>query len=122
VKVSVRTDARSYPSDRRPRLTLEYSNVSRAACRLDTGPKALELVITSGGDHIWSSDDCNPNARSRVSTFAPGERDSVVVTWIRDRSAPGCPEDRPAAQPGTYLVTGRVGAVRSEGAVFRLAG
>jgi hypothetical protein len=120
VAVRVHADARSYIGDRRPKFTLEFGNSSRTPCRLDVGPKALELVITSGDDRIWSSDDCYPSRESDVITFAPGKRQAVVVTWTRDRSAVGCPKDRPAAKPGTYVVTGRVGAVESDGTVFVL--
>ena len=120
IEVRVRADSRAYAGDRRPKFTLQFGNISRAPCRLDVGPNALELVVTSGDDRIWSSDDCNPSRRSEVTTFAPGERQAVAVTWTRDRSAAGCPRDRPAAKPGTYVVTGRVGAAHSEGRVFVL--
>lgn len=120
VQVTVRTDARSYASETRPKFMLEFGNVSRSACRYDVGPKALELIVNSGGDRIWSSDDCNSSTQSRIATLAPGKRRGVAVVWARDRSAPGCPDDRPNARPGTYVVTARVGAARSPGAVFVL--
>jgi hypothetical protein len=120
LQVQARPDAPSYAGDRLPRISLEFANVSRASCRLDAGPRALELVVTSGGERIWSSDDCYPSKRSRLTTLAPGERGVVVVTWTRDRSAPECPDNRPAAKPGAYVVTGRVGAARSVGTSFIL--
>jgi len=94
--------------------------VSRRPCRYDVGPKALEVIVTSGADHIWSSDDCGRSKQSRIATLAPGARRAVVVAWPRYRSAPGCPDDRAAAKPGTYVVLGRVGVARSEGTVFML--
>jgi hypothetical protein len=120
LQVLARPDAPSYTGDRLPQISLEFANVSKASCRLDAGSRALELVVMSQGDRIWSSDDCNPSKRSRLKTLAPGERDVVVVTWARDQSAPKCPDNRPAAKPGAYVVIGRVGAVHSVGTSFLL--
>lgn len=119
--VAVATDATGYGPDDVPRLTLTVTNAGEQPCTVDLGSAdAVELVVTSGSDRIWSSDDCQQAAEPRVVPLEPGAAEEQVVSWQRLRSAEGCPGELGDARPGTYQVTGRVGAVTSEPVVFTL--
>lgn len=120
IEVSTQTDERVYAAAAKPRLVLAVENVSDEPCRRDVGQRALELTITSGEDRIWSSDDCAPGGPRAVRLLRPGRPYAVALTWTPRRSAAGCPGDQPAAQPGTYVLSGRAGDVSGGGAVFAL--
>lgn len=117
---TVTTDDARYSPDAVPVLTLTVRNDSEAPCEVEVGSIAAELVVTSGSDRVWSSDDCEQQGASRVVSIGPGDEDATTVQWRRERSAPGCADDLPAPRPGTYLVTGRLGEVTSEGVSFVL--
>ena len=122
LKVEALTDADSYAVGATPRLTLRVTNTGAAPCTRDLGQAAVELVVFSGRDRIWSSDDCAPGGPKAVTTLAPGKPVSQRVTWNGRRSRPGCEGDKEQAEPGTYRVQGRVGQLREQGSVFRLTG
>ena len=121
IKVSVATDALSYPAAVVPGLTISVTNTGSTACARDVGAGALGLLITSGQDRVWSSDDCQKAAPPQLRTIAPGTSQSQTVAWTRHRSDKACPTTAPAdAQPGTYVLTGHAGGVTSKPVVFRL--
>jgi hypothetical protein len=120
--VGAATDAEEYPPGATAVLTLTVRNTGDRPCRRPLGQDALELIVTSGSDRIWSSDDCAPGGPQDEVVLAPGEEFAARATWPLVRSAPGCPPDQPAALPGTYRLIARVGDLRAEGAVFRVAG
>lgn len=116
------TDAESYAVGATPRLTLRVTNTGTAPCTRDLGQAAVELVVFSGRDRIWSSDDCAPGGPKDVTTLEPGTPAVQRVTWNGRRSRPGCAGEKEQAAAGTYRVQGRVGQLREQGAVFRLTG
>ena len=69
IAVEATTDSSTYPVGSTPKLTLTITNTGDVACKRDVGPKANELEITSGGYHVWSSDDCNASSQSKVVTL-----------------------------------------------------
>jgi len=110
----------SYAVGASPRLELSVTNTGAVPCRRDLGQAAVELVVFSGSDRIWSSDDCAPGGEADVVTLAPGAAEVSRVTWGGTRSLPGCEGDEDRAEAGTYRVTGRVGELRVEGGSFQL--
>lgn len=122
LQLTTRTDARSYPAGVAPKVTVTLTNRSGTTCRRDLGGRALEVLVYSGEDRIWSTDDCRPDTTASVQTVRAGKSLETSVTWPRTRSAKGCPANRPAAQPGTYVVRVRLGTLDGERTVFRLAG
>jgi hypothetical protein len=122
LEIGARAEQDSYRLGATPRLSLEVVNTGPAPCTRDLGQPAVELVVSSGPDRIWSSDDCAPGGAARVVTLQPGQAVVQWVTWNGRRSRPGCPESTEQAQPGTYRVSARVGELRREGDVFRLTG
>lgn len=116
------TDARTYALGAAPKLTLLVTNTGQASCSRDLGSAAVELLVYSANDRIWSSDDCGPRGTAAVTTLAPGGKRTTTITWSGKRSAPGCTGSRSAASAGTYYVVARVGSLRAKGAVFSLHG
>ena len=119
--LSARADAQSYPAGARPVLTIGIANKGRTPCTRDVGQAARQILVTSGNDRVWSSDDCSPGGGAQVVTLVPGAAPTTfTVTWSRKRSAPGCPGGTRDAAPGTYRVVGRFGDLTSSGDTFSL--
>lgn len=120
--IDATTDAPSYPTGARAALAITVKNTSSTPCRRALGFAAVELTITSGADRIWSSADCTPATDSGETVLAPGATSTVRAAWPGTRSASGCPGGQPAAQPGTYRLSARVGDLRVPGSVFTVTG
>ena len=121
ISVAATTDASTYRVGSEPKLTLAITNTGDVACTRDVGPKANELEITSGGYHVWSSDDCNASNKTKLSVLEPGQTVASTITWSGRLSQKGCPEEQGAkAKAGRYDVEGRNGKVRSEQTPFAL--
>lgn len=116
VAVTATADATSYAPGTTATVGMTITNTGTSLCSLDAGSAALEVVVVSGSDRIWSSDDCQSAAQSRVTPLPPGEAGMLAssVEWPLERSAPGCPEDLAPLRPGTYQVTARAGEITSE--------
>ena len=121
ITVEATTDASTYPVGSTPRLTLTIINSGDVACKRDVGPKANELEITSGGYHVWSSDDCNASSKSKVVTLEPGDKVASSITWNGRLTQKGCPDgEGDEAKAGSYDLVGRNGKVTSEQTPFSL--
>ena len=120
IAVEAKTDGRRYPVGSTPRLTMTITNVGDVACSRDVGTKANELEITSGGYHVWSSDDCAKNSKSKVVTLQPGDVVASSITWDGRLSQKGCPATDRTAKAGRYDLIARNGEVRSEKQGFAL--
>ena len=105
-----------------PRVQLVVRNTGAVACRRDLGPRAVELVVTSGADRVWSSADCSPGGSQGTITLPPGQADGQALTWPGTRSEPACAGSRAAAQAGTYRLVATVGALSSPAFVLRVRG
>jgi hypothetical protein len=114
------TDARQYAAGATVRVTVTVKNVSSVPCHRDLGGDALEVLVYSGTDRIWSGDDCAADKGVSVQTLPAGGTLETRVSWSGKRSAPGCAGEHPAAKPGTYTVRARLGTLRSGASVFRL--
>jgi hypothetical protein len=123
IRVTADTEAASIPQGADSQLTMTVRNLGPTACLRDVGPVANEVEITSGGVHVWSSDDCNPSQKSDVVTLEPRGKAVVKVTWNGRRSQNGCPKGvNSVARPGRYVVVARNGEVLSEGTPFSITG
>jgi hypothetical protein len=122
IKVEATTDASTYAQGSTPKLTLTIINTGDVACKRDVGPKANELEITSGGYHVWSSDDCNASKDSKVRVLQPGDKVASTITWNGRLSQKGCPDgEGELAKPGRYDLEGRNGKVTSEPTAFAIS-
>ncbi|MCU1587184.1 MAG: hypothetical protein JWN31_677 [Frankiales bacterium] len=119
LKAEASTDEPTYALGSTPKMTLAITNTSKTACARDMGSGAIEFVVFSGEDRVWSSDDCGTGRAASVVTLAPGARKVVTITWAGKRSKPNCAGSHDDAKPGTYRVVGRAGTLHSSGAVFR---
>lgn len=122
LEVTATSDAESYPLGATAALALTVKNTGAIPCSRALGQGAVELIVTSGDDRVWSSDDCAPGGDAGEVVLEPGAEQSARATWSTVRSAPGCPPEQPQAQPGTYRVTARVGELQVPGAVFQVTG
>ncbi len=98
------------------------TNTGSAPCTLDLGQDAVELLIFSGADRIWSSDDCTSTGAAKPTPLQPGKAVPTRVTWAGRRSLPGCKGPKAQALPGTYRISGRVGELQVEGGSFQFTG
>jgi hypothetical protein len=121
IKVEATTDAATYPVGSTPKLTLTITNTGDVVCKRDVGPKANSLEITSGGYHVWSSDDCNASGKSKVTKMQPGDKVASSITWDGHLSQKGCPNGKgAAAKAGRYALTGTNDGVVSTQTPFAL--
>jgi hypothetical protein len=120
ITVTVETDRDTYAAGRSPSFTFAVENVSKETCTRDVGPAANELLVTSGGAQIWSSDDCNPGGAPDLAQLDPEDRFVQTFSWPREESQPGCPSPQETAPPGTYQVVARNLEILSEPAAFVL--
>jgi hypothetical protein len=120
IKVEANTDSGTYKVGQQPKLTLTIENTGSVACLRDVGPKANELEIESGGYHVWSSDDCGANKKTKVVTLEPGDKVASTITWSGQLSQKGCPDISKSAKAGRYVVIGRNLDVTSDPTPFAL--
>lgn len=120
IVVEASTDSTKYVVGENPQLTLTIGNIGEVSCLRDVGPKANELEITSGGYHVWSSDDCNASNKSKIAVLKPGEKVASSINWDGRTTQKGCPGDAKAAKQGRYDLVARNGDVKSDKAKFSL--
>lgn len=97
----------SYKVGAKPVLKMTIQNISDVACKRDVGPKANSLEVTSGGYHVWSSDDCGSSDQSKIITLQPGKKVGTGIEWNGKVTTKGCPTKGTDAKPGRYQVTGK---------------
>ena len=119
LEVTPDSDEAVYALGDSPRFSVTVKNTSTVACTRDLGSGAVELVIFSGEDRVWSSDDCSTSKAKDVETLAPGAQKVVSITWAGKRSKPRCAGERAEAKAGTYRLTARIGTLTEGAAVFR---
>ncbi|MGI9135521.1 MAG: hypothetical protein ACR2JS_00460 [Candidatus Nanopelagicales bacterium] len=120
ISVVASTDKDSYKVGAKPQLTMTIQNIGAVACKRDVGPKANSLEITSGGYHVWSSDDCGAGTQSKIITLKPGKKVGTGIEWNGRVTTKGCPTKGTPAKAGRYQVTGKNLKAKSPAATFSL--
>lgn len=109
-----------YAGSARPHFIVTLVNTGTVMCKADVGPRSLEIRITSGDDRIWSTADCVSGPGTDMRQLERGVPYVRTLDWNRRRSSDNCRADPPAALPGTYVATARMGKLRSPKGVFHL--
>ncbi len=91
-------------------FSLTLTNAGPVPCLVDGGSATVGVVVTSGQDRVWASVDCPAGRTERPLLLDAGAVENVSVAWDQVRSAPGCPAEQAAAQPGTYRAVATVDA------------
>ena len=124
ISVAATTDKASYALTDSAELGMTIQSKGREDCTFDVGSQALELTVMSGNDRIWSSDDCQKAAESRVVTVKPGDagRFNSRIEWDFTRSTSACPTTTSSTKvsPGTYTLVSRAGDLRSQAKSFSI--
>jgi hypothetical protein len=121
IAVTLRSDKGAYTAKKAAQLFIAVKNVGDVGCLVDLGSQALSLVVKSGKDRIWSSDDCQGKGTSDVRLLKPGQALEARSVWSTVRSEKGCPKGMAKARPGTYVLEGSAGGVKAKKrAVFRI--
>ncbi|NRQ35741.1 hypothetical protein HII36_28485 [Nonomuraea sp. NN258] len=118
--LSLQGEERVYRGSARPHYLVTLVNAGPVMCVADVGPRALEVRITSGSDQIWSTADCVSGPGEELKQLKRGVPYVRAVDWDRHRSSANCRATPAAALPGTYVVTARLGGLRSAKGVFHL--
>ncbi len=120
IAVAATTDKDTYKVGAKPQLTMTIQNIGDVACKRDVGPKANSLEITSGGYHVWSSDDCGASDQSKIITLKPGKKVGTSIEWNGKVTTKGCPTKGTPAKAGRYQVTGKNLKAKSPASTFLL--
>jgi hypothetical protein len=120
ITVTPAVDKAEYKIGQKPRFKMMISNNSATRCARDVGASQQELVVSRGGQRLWSSDDCAPNGTHDERVLRPGEKRTYWLTWSGKTSAPGCTQARTVAGAGTYKLTGRLATAKSDPVTFTL--
>ncbi len=114
------TDKEAYAADEDPVLSLEVRNEGEEPCTVNVGTSQMEFVLTSNGERVFSSTDCQQESQDLERTVEPGAVERATFEWSRNRTVPGCTvvEGSPAA--GEYSLTTRLGARSSTPVGFTL--
>jgi hypothetical protein len=94
-------------------VTIRIKNVSARTCSRDIGADMQELRLNDPATKktIWSSDDCEPNHGTEVTSFDPGQEATFTLTWqgLSSRGGDDRPVcDAPAPTPQSYELVARL--------------
>ncbi|NAS23725.1 hypothetical protein GT755_18750 [Herbidospora sp. NEAU-GS84] len=109
-----------YTGADRPGFMLTVVNTAKNPCKVDVGPRALEMRITSGPARIWSTADCVSGSGVDRQILKRGIPYVRSIEWDRNRSGDSCTARSSVAGKGTYVATARSGSLRSKRNVFHL--
>ncbi|WP_062430211.1 hypothetical protein [Herbidospora daliensis] len=109
-----------YTGADRPGFMLTVVNTAKNPCKVDVGPRALEMRITSGPARIWSTADCVSGSGTDRQLLKRGIPYVRSIEWDRNRSGDSCTSKSSVAGKGTYIAIARSGPLRSKKNVFHL--
>lgn len=119
LKVTAATDKDSYGSGQKPQLSMGIQNVGNTACKLNVGTNAQVFQISSNGQLIWQSTDCQTGALEYWALLNPKQTMSTAtpLVWAREKSSSDTCDAAarvPAPAGGaTYYLTTFMGAAKS---------
>lgn len=120
ISVATAVDTEAPKAGSEVTFTMTIANNSGAPCKRDVGAAVNRIEVTSGGYHVWASDDCSPGGPNQVETIPAGQAFAVQAVWPGTVTQTGCPTPQQKSQPGTYAVTGTNGDVTGTSTMFSL--
>lgn len=120
IVVESSTDSAVYPAGKNPVLTLTVRNQGEAPCAVNVGTSEMEFVLTHGDEKVFSSADCQAGAENLVKVLDASESEQAKFTWERSETKPGCPATTSKLEPGSYVLTTRLGERAGTEALFEL--
>lgn len=92
-------------------FNVRVTNTGRVPCLIDGSEASRTVTVTdpSGKERVWSSGDCAEG--ETMLLLGPEDVAPHDVRWRTERSAPGCKDDQPALEPGTYQARGELADV-----------
>ncbi|MBR8742038.1 hypothetical protein [Nocardiopsis sp. MG754419] len=96
------SDRELYGGGAEPGFKVSVVNVAEQTCTVDVGPEAVELIIHSGDDRIFSTSDCVEGEAEQERQLEQGRPHDYTITWERDRSFTDCRSGSSQARAGWY--------------------
>ncbi len=121
VVLSLFSSQDSYGPGQLPVFDVDVVSTSPRTCTFNVGSRFLAVVVSSGGDRIWSSADCVAGAGSLVTDLIKGVPTVLPISWGRQTSAPGCFVPAAPVHAGTYRAAASDGRLVSRKEAFRIS-
>jgi hypothetical protein len=102
-----------YQPGKTPRFTVRATPSQGQSCRFNMGTKFVAVVVTRGGQRIWSSADCATGARSHETVLTSSAPAVLRLSWDRRTSSPVCSGATHLVRPGEYKVRAVADGVHS---------
>ncbi|MGI8869727.1 MAG: hypothetical protein ACR2F6_12975 [Mycobacteriales bacterium] len=115
LQLTVKTAAPSYHVGKQIVFDLTVTNTSKTTCSRDVGLGKQEILVYSGSNRLWGSNDCQKGVGSNVKTLRPNQAATAQTTWIGETSIPGCSIGRLVVGAGTYPIQATIGTLASTG-------
>jgi hypothetical protein len=108
VEVTVRAP-RTAAVGSKPTFELVVTNVSADPCVRALDKELQEMQLhDAGGNRVWGSNDCFPEASDDARTLAPRQAVRIPLVWGGLTSQAGCAGERVPPAPGAYLLRARL--------------
>jgi len=121
VVLSLFSSQASYGRGQLPEFNVDVVSTAARTCAFNVGPRFLTLVITAGGNRIWSSADCVAGPGSLLTDLARGVPTVVPLSWDRETSAPGCRVTSRQVTAGSFAAAASDGGLASNPLTFTLS-
>ncbi|MFE9244187.1 serine/threonine-protein kinase [Nocardiopsis sp. NPDC006938] len=95
-------DREVYSGGSHPGFRVVVVNTAAQTCTVDTGPGAIELLVHSGDDRVYSSADCVGGTGEEERQLLRGVPHEYTLTWDLGRSSVDCADVGAPAGPGWY--------------------
>jgi hypothetical protein len=120
LKLVLSTSSDLYKSGQQATLNGVFTNPGTTPCTLDVTPAHETWTVTSGADHIWTTQGCNTStAKASSLKIKAGGTKTVSTVWDGRRLDPDCTAGT-AALPGTYHLHATLDGVKGESATFHI--
>ncbi|MCW2521809.1 MAG: hypothetical protein JWO63_144 [Frankiales bacterium] len=122
LKIAAASDAKSYPVNSTPVLSLIVTDLGPRPCITDLADKQIELRVYAGSARVWGSHDCEVQPGTSKVTLPVGKPIRREIQWSGLSSQPACAGIRQRVPPGTYTVLAFLAGRQGTAATFTMAG